>query len=103
MLEGVDRVVDLAGPRTSGLVGARALDVLDAVKCCDVDRLAATDGHFAATTRDGRTVRLSRTIGIPLRYFVAKMYHGPFLLVSTRMDDILAWCREQRIAWQFDP
>lgn len=103
MLEGVDRVVDLAGPRTSGLVGASALDVLDAVKCCDVDRLAATDGHFAATTRDGRTVRLSRTIGIPLRYFVAKMYHGPFLLVSTRMDDIFAWCREQRIAWQFDP
>jgi asparagine synthase (glutamine-hydrolysing) len=65
--------------------------------------LGATDGHFAATGRDGKTVRLARTIGIPLRYFVAKMYHGPFLVVATRMDDIFAWCREQRIAWQFDP
>lgn len=103
MLEGVDRVVDLVGPRTSGLVGAGALDVLDAVKHCDVARLTATDGHFAVSARDGKTVRLARTIGIPLRYFVAKMYHGPFLLVSTRMDEIFAWCREQRIAWQFDP
>src|SRR5512138_758560 len=51
MLEGVDRIVDLAGPKTSGLVGAGALDVLDAVKGCDVERLAATDGHFAATAR----------------------------------------------------
>jgi len=103
MLESVDRLVDLAGPRTAGLVGAGALDVVDAVKSCDVARLCATDGHFAVTARDGRTVRLARTIGIPLRYFVAKMFHGPFLVVASRMDEIFIWCREQRIAWQFDP
>ena len=67
------------------------------------EALAATDGHFAAVGRDGRTVRLARTIGMPLRYFVAKMYHGPFLVVADRMDRIFAWCQEQRIAWQFDP
>jgi asparagine synthase (glutamine-hydrolysing) len=103
MLEGVDRLVDLAGPRTAGLVGACALDVVDAVKSCDVTRLSATDGHFAVTARDGKTVRLARTVGIPLRYFVAKMFHGPFLVVASRMDEIFIWCREQRIAWQFDP
>jgi asparagine synthase (glutamine-hydrolysing) len=65
--------------------------------------LSATDGHFAVTARDGKTVRLARTIGIPLRYFVAKMYHGPFLVVADRIDTIFEWCREQRIAWQFDP
>jgi asparagine synthase (glutamine-hydrolysing) len=48
-------------------------------------------------------VRLARTIGTPLRYFVAKMYHGPFLVVADRIDRIFDWCREQRIAWQFDP
>jgi asparagine synthase (glutamine-hydrolysing) len=37
------------------------------------------------------------------RYFVAKMYHGPFLVVADRMDRIFAWCEEQRIAWQFEP
>ena len=55
------------------------------------------------SARDGKTVRLARTIGIPLRYFVAKMYHGPFLVVADRMDRIFAWCQEQRIAWQFEP
>ena len=66
-------------------------------------RSRSTDGHFAAVGRDGKTVRLARTIGMPLRYFVAKMYHGPFLVVADRIDRIFAWCQEQRIGWQFDP
>jgi asparagine synthase (glutamine-hydrolysing) len=103
MLEGVDRLIDLAGPRTSALSGASESDVVAAVGRCDAASLSATDGHFAVTARDGKTVRLARTIGIPLRYFVAKMYHGPFLVVAERMEQIFAWCREQRIAWQFDP
>jgi asparagine synthase (glutamine-hydrolysing) len=103
MLEGVDRLIDLAGVRTSGLTGAGASEIVEAIQRCDASTLAATDGHFAATARDGRTVRLARTVGVPLRYFVAKMYHGPFLVVATRMDEIFLWCREQRMAWQFDP
>jgi len=103
MLEGVDRLIDLVGPRVSGLSGASDTDVLAAVGRCDAAALRATDGHFAMTARDGRTVRLARTIGFPLRYFVAKLYHGPFLVVAERMDRIFAWCREQRIVWQFDP
>ncbi|HEY1303180.1 MAG TPA: asparagine synthase-related protein [Vicinamibacterales bacterium] len=103
MLEGVDRLIDLAGLRTSALTGATSAQLSDAVQRCDRSTLACSDGHFAATSRDGKTVRLARTIAIPLRYFVAKMYHGPFLVVATRMDEIFLWCREQRIAWQFDP
>ena len=103
MLEGVDRLIDLAGPRSAALSGASEDDVIAAVGRCDAAALRATDGHFAVTARDGKTVRLARTIGLPLRYFVAKMYHGPFLVVAERMDQIFAWCRDQRIAWQFDP
>lgn len=103
MLEGVDRLVDLVGTRTAGLSGATPADIQDWTGRCDTGLLAATDGHFGAVGRDGRTVRLARTIGIPLRYFVAKMYHGPFLVVSDRMDRIFDWCREQKIAWQFEP
>src|SRR5919112_3236586 len=103
MLEGVDRVIDLVGPRASALSGASAADVVAAVGRCDAASLRATDGHFAVTARDGKTVRLARTIGIPLRYFVAKMYHGPFLVVAERMDRIFDWCQQQRIGWQFDP
>ncbi|HTM02894.1 MAG TPA: asparagine synthase C-terminal domain-containing protein [Vicinamibacterales bacterium] len=103
MLEGVERLVDLVGVRATALTGATPADVADAVARGDVDRLAATDGHFAAVGREERTVRLSRTIGQPLRYFVAKMYHGPFLVVADRMDRMFDWCQEQRIGWQFDP
>src|SRR5687767_10673480 len=103
MIEGIDRTVDLVGARTSGLTGATDRDVVAAVRRCDTAALGATDGHFAAIARDGRTVRLARTIGIPLRYFVAKMYHGPFLVVADRIDRIFDWCQSQRIGWQFDP
>src|SRR5688500_10113554 len=103
MIEGIDRTVDLVGAQTSGLTGATDRDVVAAIRRCDTAALGATDGHFAAIARDGRTVRLARTIGLPLRYFVAKMYHGPWLVVSDRMDRIFDWCEAQRIGWQFDP
>jgi asparagine synthase (glutamine-hydrolysing) len=103
MLEGVDRLVDLGGTRSAGLAGATQSQVEEWTSRCDSSALGSTDGHFAAVGRDGKTVRLARTIGIPLRYFVAKMYHGPYLVVADRMDRIFEWCREQRIAWQFEP
>jgi asparagine synthase (glutamine-hydrolysing) len=98
MHDGIDRVVDLTGDRVirDGAI-ARALGE------DDLEPLAAAPGHFAALARQGRTVRLARTIGVPLRYFVAKLYHGPLLIVSERIDRILQWCVEQRIAWQFEP
>jgi asparagine synthase (glutamine-hydrolysing) len=103
MLEGVDRLVDLVGTRSTGLTGASEAQLAEWTARCDGEALGRTDGHFAAIGRDGKTVRLARTIGIPLRYFVAKMYHGPFLVVGDRMDQIFAWCQEQRMAWQFEP
>jgi len=103
MLEGVDRLIDLVGTRSAGLTGGSEALIAEGTARCDAEALARTDGHFAAVGRDGKTVRLARTIGIPLRYFVAKMYHGPFLVVSDRMDRIFSWCQEQRIAWQFEP
>jgi asparagine synthase (glutamine-hydrolysing) len=103
MLEGVDRLVDLVGVQTCALSGGSADEVGGAVARGDVDRLAQTEGHFAATGREASTVRMARSIGLPLRFFVAKMYHGPFLVVSDRMDRIFAWCQQERIGWQFDP
>ncbi len=103
MLTGVERCVDLVGCRASGLGRVSLPDLERAVFARDARRLGDADGHFAALARDGNVVRLARTIGIPLRYFVAKMYHGPFLVVSDRVDRLFDWCRENKIAWQFDP
>src|SRR5438552_12785656 len=103
MLTGVERLVDLAGPRATALAGAGPPEVVDAIQRGEVGRLENTEGHFAAVARDGQTVRLARTIGLPLRYFVAKMFHGPFLVVADRIDRLYDYCREQKIGWQFDP
>jgi asparagine synthase (glutamine-hydrolysing) len=103
MLEGVDRLIDLAGFSASPDVAPDREAILRAIGACDTAALAAVGGQFAGTAREGKTVRLARTIGVPLRYFVAKMYHGPFLVVSDRIDRIFEWCQSQRIDWQFDP
>ena len=92
MLAGVERLVDLVGPRESGLAGAALSEVEAAVRSGDIERLEATDGHFAVAARDGQTVRLARTIGLPLRYFVAKRYHGPFLVVADRIERLYEYC-----------
>ena len=103
MLEGVERLVCLTDSQASALTGRTLREIENAVARCDVDALNASDGHFAAVRREGKTVRMARTIGLPLRYLVAKMYHGPFLIVGQRLDQLFAWCQEQRIGWQFDP
>lgn len=103
MLQGVERLVCLGETQTAGMYDAAADEITQAVHRGDVEALRATDGHFSAAVRDGQTVRLARTIGFPLRYFVAKMFHGPFLVVGERIEDLYAWCKERKIGWQFDP
>jgi asparagine synthase (glutamine-hydrolysing) len=103
MLTGVERLVDLSGFQQSTLIGRSSAEIKDALRNRELATLAAGDEHFAAVAREGQTVRLARTIGVPLRYFVAKMFHGPFIVVSDRIDSIFNWCREQKIGWQFDP
>ena len=103
MLPGVHRHVDLVGPRAVAGTGASLDALAAAVRARDIATLARTDGHFALAAREGNTVRLARTIGLPLRFFVAKMFHGPFLVVSDRIDTIFEWCLSENIGWQFDP
>ena len=103
MLLGVERLICKVDFRHSGLTGASPEETQLAIHSADVTTLENTDGHFAGVARDGQTVRLARTIGIPLRYFVAKMFHGPMLIVADRIDTLFDWCQENRIGWQFDP
>ena len=102
MLAGVERLVALAETRVSAS-DLTAPQIADAVQTADIPTLRDSHGHFAAVARDGQTVRLARTLGLPLRYFVAKMFHGPFLIAADRIDTLFAWCQEQKIGWQFDP
>ncbi len=103
MLAGVERLMTLNSPQSQALTGKTLEQITSATHTGDIEALRDSDGHFAVVSRDGQTVRLSRTIGIPLRYFVAKMFHGPYLIVADRIDRLYQWCQEQKIGWQFDP
>jgi ArsR family transcriptional regulator len=46
------------------------------------------DGSFALLARDGKTVRLARSMDRPMRYFLAKRAAGPALIVADRIDAI---------------
>ncbi len=61
------------------------------------------EGSFALVARDGKTVRLARSLDRPLRYFLAKRAEGPALVVADRIDAIAAWLKAQGYGNQFHP
>lgn len=61
------------------------------------------EGQFAILHRDGQTVRMARSIGRPLRYFIAKQSAGPMLVTADRIDTIAAFLRAEGLDGQFHP
>ena len=98
-----DRLVDLTsgmGNWTPGVTLSRARQI---VRSGDPEMIGEIPGHFAIAEREERTVRLARTLGAPLRYFVGKRLDGPFLIVAETIEQIWQYCQEHRMEWQFDP
>jgi asparagine synthase (glutamine-hydrolysing) len=46
---------------------------------------------------------MARSLGLPLRYFVAKREDGPSLVVSDRIDTIQRWLEDEGLGDQFHP
>lgn len=63
----------------------------------------AIDGSFALLARNGKTVRLARSMDRPMRYFLAKRHEGPALVVSDRIDRIYDWLKSKGFENQFHP
>ena len=61
------------------------------------------DGSFALLARNGKTVRLARSMDRPMRYFLAKRHEGPALVVSDRIDRICNWLKTKGFENQFHP
>ena len=61
------------------------------------------DGSFALVARQGKTVKMARSLDRPMRYFLAKKQEGPALIVAERIDTIYQWLREHGLADQFHP
>ncbi len=99
----VERVVDLTEPDANqfyGLSVEAAREILLHGAADEVGRMA---GSFALIAREGKTVRMARSLDRPLRYFLAKRSEGPVLIVAARIDTIYQWLKDEGLAGQFHP
>ena len=99
----LSRIENLLDPDGNILLNMSFSDAEKRVLSGDATLVNEIDGQFAIMVATGKTVRMARSIGRPLRYFLAKQVDGPCLIVAERMDEILAKLTEMGIADQFHP
>ncbi len=99
----IERVVDLIDPSRNVLFNVTYEQALKRVQSGDVAGINAIDGQFAIVARNGRTIRMARSIGRPIRYFLAKRSEGPCLIVAERIEEIRRALAADGLADQFHP
>ncbi|MFN0053360.1 MAG: asparagine synthase-related protein [Planctomycetales bacterium] len=99
----IERLVDLVDPEANVLLNMTAQEARDRVASGDPARVREIDGQFAIVAKQGKIVRLARSIGRPLRYFIAKRAEGPCLIVAERIDQIADFLRSEGLDGQFHP
>ena len=99
----VERVVDLMDPTENVLLNMSYEDAAERVASGDAEQVAEIDGQFAIMQKRGNIVRMARSIGRPMRYFLAKRAEGPCLIVAERMEQLRAALAEEGLEDQFHP
>lgn len=99
----VERVVDLLDPSLNRILNMPVEEARQRVLSGDPDAVRQIDGSFALLARNGKTVRMARSMDRPMRYFLAKRLEGPALIVADRMDAIRAQLEREGLADQFHP
>jgi len=110
----IERVVDLTDPKKNVIYNMTVERAREFVAAGDAVGVRGIDGQFAlvATTplcpplpRGGKggLVRMARSIGRPLRYFIAKRKEGPCLVAADRIDTIHKFLSDEGLADQFHP
>jgi asparagine synthase (glutamine-hydrolysing) len=99
----LERVVDLTDPAKNVLFNMTVEEARALVASGDPAAVRRIDGHFALVATSGQSVRLARSIGRPLRYFIAKRAAGPALVAADRIDAIYRHLTAEGLADQFHP
>lgn len=99
----VERLVNLLDPEANQILNMTVADAIDLVGTGDVEKIRTIDGHFALIHKQGQQIRLARSIGRPMRYFLAKRSEGPCLVVAERMDEIRCFLEQEGLGSQFHP
>jgi asparagine synthase (glutamine-hydrolysing) len=99
----VSNVVDLTNPEKNVIYNMTTQEAVNILKSGDVEAVRRIDGQFSLVSVDGRTVRMARSIGRPIRYFIAKKAAGPVLIIAERIDVIFDYLKKEGLDDQFHP
>ncbi|MCH2598197.1 MAG: asparagine synthase-related protein [Pirellulales bacterium] len=90
-------------PTENVLLNMSYEDAAERVASGDAGQVGEIDGQFAIMQKRGNIVRMARSIGRPMRYFLAKRAEGPCLIVAERMEQLRAALAEEGLEDQFHP
>ncbi|MFO7315124.1 asparagine synthase-related protein [Rhodothermus marinus] len=99
----IEDVIDLTDPALNHIQNMSVEEARARVRSGDPKAVRAIEGSFALVARDGKTVRLARSMDRPMRYFLAKREDGPALVVAHRIEEIHRWLQSVGFADQFHP
>ena len=102
-LQTVERFVNLLDPQANVLLNTSYDTALAHVASGDPQRVRSIGGQFALVHKQGNIVRMARSIGRPMRYFLAKQVAGPCLIVAETMREIADFLSSENLLDQFHP
>jgi asparagine synthase (glutamine-hydrolysing) len=99
----VDRLVNLLDPQANQILNMSVEQAQEALASGNANRVRNIQGHFALLEKEGQLVRMARSLGRPMRYFLAKRTEGPCLVVAERIDEIFDFLKSEGLDSQFHP
>ena len=99
----VANYVSLLDPRDNVIFNMSPEEASQAVLSGDPMAVRKIEGQFAIVEKKGIEVYIARSLGRPVRYFLAKQVQGPLLIVAERMDEIYDYLKGLGLEEQFHP
>ena len=99
----ISKVIDLTQPGKNVIYNMTHEKAVEVVRSGDLEGIRKIDGQFALVSVEGKTIHLARSIGRPIRYFIAKRPIGPQLIVAERIDTIYDYLVKEGMDDQFHP
>ncbi len=99
----VSKVTDLTNPEKNVIYNMTHEEAVNFVRSGDAESVRKIDGQFSLVSVEGKTIRMARSIGRPIRYFIAKRPGGPELVIAERIDVIYNYLKKEGLDHQFHP
>ena len=95
----ISKVVDLTDPSKNVIYNMSHEEAVEIVRSGDVEEIRKIDGQFCLISVEGKTIRMARSIGRPIRYFIAKQAVGPQLIIAERIDVIYEHLKKEALKY----